>query len=229
MKKSLINWLGFLGAISFLSYTAAVVFSPLAYPGYNWMSRAVSDLSAINAPSLGLWTQLAALYGLCGITCVTVVCVFIQGKLNRGLRVGIYLFAIMQWIAGVGFTMFPLSDAEYTEAASDAFNAVSAMSANFQDTMHIVVTAFVIVLSIVSLSFIIVGGYRKKEYASLATWASIALFLMMIGGVGTGVVPKEIFGVFQRFSNFSAVGFNAVLGVYLFKGFNNLRIRNINK
>ena len=34
-----------------LSCTAAVVFSPLAYPGYNWMAQAVSDLSAANAPS----------------------------------------------------------------------------------------------------------------------------------------------------------------------------------
>jgi hypothetical membrane protein len=43
MKRQLINWLGLLGSISLLSYTAAVVFSPLAYPGYDWMSQAVSD------------------------------------------------------------------------------------------------------------------------------------------------------------------------------------------
>ena len=46
MKKSLIQKLGLLGIVSFLSYTAAVVFAPLAYPGYNWMAQAVSDLSA---------------------------------------------------------------------------------------------------------------------------------------------------------------------------------------
>ena len=53
-KKSLINRLGLLGVVSLLSYTAAVVFSPFAYPGYNWLSQAVSDLSAANAPSLTL-------------------------------------------------------------------------------------------------------------------------------------------------------------------------------
>ena len=31
MKKSFVNWLGFLGIVAFLSYLAAVVFSPLAY------------------------------------------------------------------------------------------------------------------------------------------------------------------------------------------------------
>lgn len=43
--------LGICGMISLLSYTAMVVFSPLAYPGYNWMSMAVSELSAAGAPS----------------------------------------------------------------------------------------------------------------------------------------------------------------------------------
>jgi len=58
MKRDFINYCGLLGIVSFLSYTAAVVFSPLDYPGYNWMAQAVSDLSASNAPSLGLWNQL---------------------------------------------------------------------------------------------------------------------------------------------------------------------------
>lgn len=34
MKRTLVQKLGLLGIVSFLSYTAAVVFSPLAYPGY---------------------------------------------------------------------------------------------------------------------------------------------------------------------------------------------------
>ena len=54
MRKSLIQKLGLLGVVSFLSYTAAVIFAPLDYLGYNWMAQAVSDLSAANAPSLAL-------------------------------------------------------------------------------------------------------------------------------------------------------------------------------
>lgn len=46
MKRTLINYLGLLGMVSLLSYTAAVIFSPLAYPDYHWLSQAVSDLSA---------------------------------------------------------------------------------------------------------------------------------------------------------------------------------------
>lgn len=46
MKKTLLNYCGLLGIVAFLSYTAAVVFSPMAYPGYDWMAQAVSNLSA---------------------------------------------------------------------------------------------------------------------------------------------------------------------------------------
>ena len=38
-------------------------------------------------------------------------------------------------------------------------------------------------------------------------------------GKGTGIVPPEVFGIVERFSVFAAVGFNAVLGLYLFHGF----------
>ena len=35
MKRTLMNYLGLLGMVSLLSYTAAVIFSPLAYPDYH--------------------------------------------------------------------------------------------------------------------------------------------------------------------------------------------------
>lgn len=204
--KGLIQQLGLLGVVSLLSYTAAVVFAPLAYPGYNWMAQAVSDLSASNAPSQMLWNQLSSLYGVCGMISIMMVCVFIQGKLNKTLRVGIYLFAIMNWVSSVGYAMFPLSD--------------SGNAGTFQDIMHIyVVTVLVVMLSIASLVVIMIGGYRDKKYRSLAIWATAALLLMFMGAIGTNAVPKEFFGIPERFSVFAATGFNAVLGIYLFRGF----------
>lgn len=206
MRKSLIQKLGLLGIVSLLSYTAAVLFSPLAYPGYDWMAQAVSDLSAENAPSKMLWDQLSSLYGVCGMISVMMVCVFIQGKMNRTLRAGIYLFAGMNWVTNVGYAMFPLSDSGY--------------AGTLQDIMHVyVVTASVVLLSIASLVVIMVGGYRDKKYRSLALWATAALALMLMGAVGTNVVPPEFFGIPERFSVFAATGFNAVLGIYLFRGF----------
>lgn len=79
-KKKLLNCCGLPGIAAFLSYTAAVVFSSIAYPGYNWMARAVSDLSASNAPFLRLWNQLSSLYNVCTLVCAMMVCIGIQGK-----------------------------------------------------------------------------------------------------------------------------------------------------
>ena len=205
-KNPLINKLGLLGIVSFISYAAAVIFAPLAYPGYEWQSRAVSDLSASNAPSLALWHQLSSLYGISGAVCVTVVCIVVYGKFNKALRLGIYLFAAMFWVSLAGFGAFPLSDS-------------TAVGTTFQDIIHLVVTAAAVLLSIASLVLIMIGGYRKKRFVSLAVCATVALALMFIGAVGTGVAPPEYFGIFQRFSNLIAAnGFLATLGIYLFMG-----------
>lgn len=202
MKKSLLQRLGLLGVVSFLSYTAAMVFAPLAYPGYNWMAQAVSDLSAANAPSLALWNQLSALYNVCEVVCVTVVCIGIQGWKTKLLRSGIYLFAVMEWISAVGYRMFPLSDSGYAGA--------------FQDVMHMAVTALVVLLSIVSLVIIIVAGAKSKSCRSYGVCAAVALAMMLVGAMGMKIVPAAYFGVVERFSVFAATGFNAALGIHLF-------------
>ncbi len=204
MKKPLIQKLGLLGAVSFLSYAAAVIFAPLAYPGYDWMAQAVSDLSAANAPSLALWNRLTALYNVCEVACVTVVCIGIHGKRTKLLRVGVYIFAVMEWVSAVGFRAFPLTD--------------SGFAGTFQDTMHIAVTGVVVLLSIVSLVIIIIAGAKDRSCRSYGVCAGIALAMMLVGAVGMKLVPAEYFGVVERFSVFAATGFNAALGIHLFAG-----------
>lgn len=200
---------GFFGTVSFLSYLLAVVLSPLAYPGYDWMRQAVSDLSATNAPSLDLWNQLSCLYGKCGIVSIMAVSIYVaEAKaLNKLTRAGIYAFAIMNWITSVGYDLFPLSEA-------------GKGMTTFSDIMHVyVVTAAVVITSIVSLILIIIGGMKKDSCKGLAIWAIVALSMMFVGAIGTGIVPDAYFGIVERFSVFSATGFNAVLGIYMFKNF----------
>ena len=202
MEKTLIQKLGLLGIVSFLSYTAAVVFAPLAYPGYDWLSQAVSDLSAANAPSLALWNQLTAFYNVCEVVCVTVVCIGISGQKTKLLRTGVYLFAVMEWISAVGYRMFPLSDSGYAGA--------------FQDVMHMAVTVAVVLLSIASLAIIIIAGAKNKDCRSYGICAAVALVMMLIGALGMKIVSPKYFGVVERFSVFAATGFNAALGIHLF-------------
>ena len=202
-KKNFLNYCGLLEIVALLSYTVAVVFSPLDYPGYNWMAQAVSDLSAANAPSLRLWNQLSSLYNISILICAMMVCAGIQGKGSRLLRSGIYLFTAMEWISAAGFSMFPLSDSGY--------------AGTFQDKMHILSTILVVLLSIVSLVILIIAGVKRKEYRSFGVFAGIALGMMLVGALGMNIVPEVYFCVVERFSVFAAVGYNAVLGIELFR------------
>ncbi len=78
--------------------------------------------------------------------------------------------------------MFPLSDSG-KEIAS------------FQETMHMVVTAAVVLLSIVSLVCLIIAGFRKGGIREIGTWAAVALAMMMVGAIGQGAVPPQYFGM----------------------------------
>ena len=208
MKKKLIKWLGLTGLLALISYTAAVVFSPRAFPGYNWMAQAVSDLSAESAPSRMLWNQLSAVYGQFSLLCAVCVSIYVsENRISSKLfRIGIYLFTVMNCVSAIGYTMFPLADSG-KEIAS------------FQEVMHMVVTMLVVLLSIASLVILIIAGCRKAEVRRIWILAAIALAMMMIGAIGQSLVPPYYFGIVERFSVFAAVGFNAVLGLYLFEGF----------
>lgn len=109
----------------------------------------------------------------------------------------------MEWISAVGYTMFPLSESGY--------------AGTFQDWMHILATVFVVVLSIISLSVLIIAGWKDRRYRSYGIFAGIALGMMLVGALGMNLVPKEYFGIVERCSVFAAVGYNAVLGMELFR------------
>lgn len=137
------------------------------------------------------------------MVCAMMVCVAIQGKKTRLLRIGIYLFTIMEWVSAVGFGMFPLSDSGY--------------AGTFQDKMHVSSTVLVVLLSVVSLVIIIVAGAKDKSCRTYGMFAAIALFMMMVGAMGMNIVPKDYFGIVERFSVFAATGYNAVLGIKLYR------------
>jgi hypothetical membrane protein len=205
-NRKLENWLGLLGAASFIIYLLAVFISPRAYPGYNWMGQAISDLFALNSPSRELFTQFTTVSIACGLVFSTLACLYVQNRLNRPLRAGIYLFAVSTWVSSLGYTMFPLTGSGY--------------AGTLQDIIHtFVVTAAVVILSIAFLVVIMIGSYRQRKYRSIAIFATIILCFMTIGTIGLAVVPPAYGGVMERLIEFSISGFSFILGFYIFIGF----------
>ena len=98
------------------------------------------------------------------------------------------------------------------------------ISGQFQNVMHLIVTAAVVLLSSASLTLIAYGGLRQKSCPALGKWALFALCLMIAGAVGTAVLPHAYFGIPERFSVFACSGFTAVLGIFQSRGWERQKV-----
>ena len=126
-----------------------------------------------------------------------------MGKKNFMNYCGLLGVVALLSYTAAGYSMFPLSDSGY--------------AGTFQDQMHILSTVFVVLLSIVSLILLIIAGIKDRAYRTYGIYAGIALGMMLVGALGMNIVPKDYFGIAERFSVFAAVGYNAVLGIELYR------------
>ena len=207
-KKKLINWLALSGILSIVFYLLHDIVGAMNYPGYNWMSQAVSDLTATDSPSFVIASGFVTVYKILSCLCSALLCILIKNEKKKSLRLGVYLFSIMNFISAIGYALFPLSS--------------SGFDGSIQSIVHVyVLTAVVVLLSIISLIIIAVGSFKgENKHKLLGILAIISLILMFIGTVGSQSASKEIFGIFERFSTYSAVIFTGILGLYGFKVFN---------
>lgn len=204
-KRKLINYLCLAGILSLVFYILHDVVGALNYPGYNWTSQAVSDLTATDSPVYGISHSLSLIHGILSCLCSLLVCILVKKEEKKTLRLGVYLFTTMNFISAIGYSLFPLSSKGY--------------DGSFQSFMHVyVITIAVVLLSIISLILISVGAFKSKKKL-LGTLSIVALLLMFFGAAGSGILPKSVFGIVERFSTYSAVVFTAILGIY---GFNKI-------
>jgi len=206
-KKKLINWLALSGIFSIIFYLLHDIVGAMNYPGYNWMSQAVSDLTATDSPSFVIASGFVTVYKILSCLCSALLCILIKNEKKKSLRLGVYLFSIMNFISAIGYALFPLSS--------------SGFDGSIQSIVHVyVLTAVVVLLSIISLIIIAVGSLKgENKHKLLGMIAMMSLVLMFVGTVGSQSAPKEIFGIFERFSTYSAVIFTGILGLYGFKVF----------
>lgn len=204
-NKKLINWLCLSGIVSLMFYHLHAAIGSMYYPDYNWLSQAVSDLTATNADSFVVASSYITIYSIFGCLSCTLVSILVQQEKYRNLRIGVYLFTIMNFISAIGYALFPLSSSGY--------------DGSLQTIIHVyIITILVVVLSIISLILIITGTIKNK-HKNLGVLAIITLSFMFIGAIGSGLVPKDYFGLVERFSTYSVVIFNAILGIYAFNHF----------
>lgn len=202
-NKNRVQWLALMGVVGTIFYFLHVILGEINYPGYHPLTQAVSDLTAATAPSREIASAYSTVYAFFTVAACTLLCVFYQGRVNRVFRLGIYLFTVMEWTSAVGYTLFPLSGSGY--------------AGTFQDIMHIVVTALVVLLSIASLILITVGCFRSKVHKQFGIFTIAVLGIMALGSIATAVVPVGYFGVAERLSVYSVVVYCAALSLFTFR------------
>jgi len=201
MKNNKVKLIPLLGLLSVILYFLHVILGEIFYEGYNPLAQAVSDLTASNSPSKNIARLFSMLYGICAVSFSIGFFVYLRNKINKAVTAASFIFCIMNIISFLGYTFFPLSESGYT--------------ATFQDKMHMVVTVFVVLLTIVSLVFFFIGLFRAKEHKWLGVVSISTLLILMAGAMLINIMPNEYFGVAERINVYSIIIYTGILSLWM--------------
>jgi hypothetical membrane protein len=201
MKYKIVKLIPLFGIFSVIFYFFHIILGEIFYEGYNPLAQAISDLTASNSPSKNIARLFSMFYGICAVTFSIGFFVYIKNKINKAVTVSSFTFCIMNLISFFGYTFFPLSESGY--------------AGTFQDKMHLIVTVFVVLSTIISLVFFSIGFLKTKEHKRLGIISISALFILMAGAMLINIMPKEYFGVTERINVYSIIVYTGILSFWM--------------
>ena len=192
-----------LGIAASVVYVAANVFADLVYDGYSTVNQAVSELSAIDAPSRPLMVAFLIVFGILSFAFSAGV-VWSAGA-NRPLRITGWALVVVGSINMVA-PLFPMH--------------MRGVEGTWTDTAHIIVTAANVLPFFVAMAFSAWAfGTRFRLYA-LATLAVVVVFGIIAGSQGGAIganEPTPWHGVYERINIGGYLLWTAVLAVVLLR------------
>lgn len=191
------------GVLASLLYVATDLIGGLLHPGYSFTSQMVSELMAVGAPSERIVDPLFLSYGV--LMGAFGIAVAREGKgRSRGLQIAgllIIAYAISGFTGPTLFEMHPRGS-----------------SALASDVPHIILTAVLVLLQLLTIAFAAFAlGRRFRAY-------SMATMLLVIGlGVATAPMgdrlaaglPTPYLGIIERILIYAALLWFAVLAIAL--------------
>jgi len=211
MKNKIVKLIPLLGILSVILYFLHVILGRIFYEGYNPLAQAVSDLTASNSPSKNIARLFSTLYGICAVSFSIGFFAYLRNKINKAVTVSSFIFCIMNTISFFGYTFFPLSESGY--------------AGTFQDKMHMIVTVFVVLLTIVSLVLYSIGFFRAKGHKWLGVISISALLILMAGAMLINIMPKEYFGAAERINVYSVIIYTGILSLWIERYIKNSDVR----
>ena len=203
--------ISFFGLLGSVFYFLHIIFGRIFYENYNPMTQAISDLTAENSPSKNIATIFSGFYGIFTVIFSTAFFVYFINRINKIVNIGSLMFCIMTIISFIGYTFFPLSESGYV--------------GTFQDKIHILVTVLVVVFTIISIIFYIIGFMKTKIYKYIGIISLCTLVLLIIGVMLINMLPKEYFGIAERINVYSIIIYTSILSIWMYKYIKNNGVR----
>jgi hypothetical protein len=174
---------------------------------YDVMSMTVSEMSAIGAPTRGLWNALVAVYTLLATA-------FGYGVLrgaahDRSLRV-----------AGLSLVVYGLLGLLWPFAPMHQRDVLAAGGGNTSDTVHLVLGACAVLLMLVSMTFAAIAlgrGFRTYTMVSAAFLLGFGLLTALGAPDVEANVPTPYIGVWERLNIAIFLAWNVVLAIVLLR------------
>lgn len=172
------------GILSSLVYVALNILGAMQWPGYSMTSQAVSELSAIDAPSRSLVLPLGILYNLLFVAFGLGVWRSSAG--NRLLRIGAALllaFGVLGFAAP--FTPMHMRGTEFT----------------LTDTMHITLAIITVLLMFLAMAFGAASFGKRFRIYSIVSIAVLLLFGALTGPDAPRIAanqPTPYVGLYER-------------------------------
>ena len=203
------------GIVSSLLYAAMLVFIPMVWDDYSSAAQAVSELSAIDAPTRALWVPLGFVY-------TTLVMAFGFGvwsvaRGNRALRI---VGGLLVVYGAIGLGWPPMHQREVLAAGGGTLT----------DTLHIVWTIATVLLMLLAIGFSVPAlGKRFRLYA-IASLVILLVFgslpWMYTAGIETNTATPLV-GVWQRICIATYLLWVSVLALVLLRRIAQVRLTRV--
>lgn len=185
MQRLLISF----GLLASLLYVAIDVFGALSYPAYNYAGQAISEMSALGAPTASLLAPFYAMFSV--LFAGFAVGVWLAGEPRSWLRrSAAFLLAVA--VLGVGWALFPMN--------------MRGVPRTLSDTMHLVLAvATMLLLSGAIASGAMALGRTFRIYSSMTVIVMLTFFALTmvdVPQVAAGI-PTPYMGLNERVSMFA--------------------------
>jgi hypothetical protein len=176
------------GILSSLLYAALCAIVPMYWDGYDSASQAISELSAIDAPTRTLWLVLCTPYTI--LVTLFGWGVMKSARCNRPLRIAGGLI-VAYGALGIGWPFFPMHLRE----------VIAAGGGTMSDTMHLVFSAVTVLLMLLAIGF---GGAAFGK--PFRVYSIMSLVILFVFGALTGMdapnidagLPTPLMGLWER-------------------------------